>query len=254
MAIVLGANQYGKAEVRVVAGRPRHRPAHRSPTSTSLSAARRLRRHPPRPATTRTCSPPTRRRTPSTPSPGRRDRRDRGVRAAAGPALRRTRTTWITGPGWRSSSTAGTASPSAAGRTTTPSSGTAREVRTAVVTVRTATARRDLRADRPGRAQDDRLASSGASRRGPIHDAGRDRRPDPGHRGDRPLALHRAATWTRQRSPASATTLLETFAARTAWPCSRRSIAMGKAVLEARARRSPRSGCRCRTSTTSCRT
>ena len=69
------------------------------------------------------------------------------------------------------------------------------EVRTAVVTVDGGRRARARRADRPRRPQDHRLGVLGLPAR-PVHDAGRDARPDPGHRGHRPLALHRHATWT----------------------------------------------------------
>ena len=69
MGIVLGPNQYGKAENRVVRIVPRHRPP-RDPRPQRLHvAARRLRGRAHRRRPVRTCCPPTPRRTPRSPSP-----------------------------------------------------------------------------------------------------------------------------------------------------------------------------------------
>ena len=107
------------------------------------------------------------------------------------------------------------------------------EVRTAVVTVDGDDSARARRADRPGRPEDDRLGVLGLPAR-PVHHAGRDRRPDPGHRGHRPLAATPAADVDWADSFAGVRpTLLETFATRrTRLALQQTLYAMGEAVLE----------------------
>ena len=84
-----------------------------------------------------------------------------------------------------------------------------------------------------------------------IHLVGGDRRPHPGDRGDGAVAATPAAISTgTSRSPRSATSCWRSSRTRTACPCSRRSSRWARARSR-RCRRSPRSGCRCRTSTTS---
>ena len=123
MGIRLGRNQYGKAEVRVVAvdrSSPRHT-LHRP--ERQFEPARRLRRR----AHRRRQQPRARHRHPEEHRVRLRPRRHRlagGVRPAPGPPLRRLLRLDHRRAGGQSSPTAGTASRSAGNRTTTRSRGT----------------------------------------------------------------------------------------------------------------------------------
>ena len=91
---------------------------------------------------------------------------------------------------------------------------------------------RARRADRPRRPQDHRLGVLGLPAR-PVHDPGRDAGPHPRHRRHRPLALHAAPTWTSTPAYAGVrTALLETFAATHSLALQQSLYAMGEAVLE----------------------
>ena len=89
--------------------------------------------------------------------------------------------------------------------------------------------------------------------RGPLHHAGRDRRPDPGHRGHRPLAAHRGPRLGRQRRrhPGRPPGVVREPAQR--GPAAD-AVPDGRGRAQRPAGAGPRSGCRCPTSTTSCRT
>ena len=185
MSIVLGANQYGKAENRVVRDLPRHRPT-RDPGPERLHlAARRLRGCTHRRATRPTCCRPTPRRTPPSPTP----------RSTASPRPRTTRSPWA-----GTSSTPRRRQPAPdpgrgvrlgpdPGRrrrvTTTRSCGAAPRPGPCVVTV-------EGRGDEQqvwvvsGFADLTVLKSTGSEFKGflkdELHDAAGDRRPDHGHR------------------------------------------------------------------------
>ena len=117
MAIVLGPNRYGKAETRLVrvvrdGGAPRA-------DATSTSASRSPATSPPTHLTGDNADvlpTDTQKNTVYAFAKRARRRRDRGVRAAAGPALRRLAAGDPTGPGRRSRSTPGSGS----GRTRSP--------------------------------------------------------------------------------------------------------------------------------------
>ena len=156
--------------------------------------------------------------------PEQRRRADRGVRAAAGPALHADIAGGDRGPGGGRGVRLG------------PDRRRRRAARPRVRAPRPGgpdhrgDRRRDrpggaglggVRAQGPGRAQVDRL---GVPRlpHGPVHDAGRDRRPDPGHplvarwRYATPAVDWDAAYARAQVGPADARSRT-----RTAWPCSR---------------------------------
>ena len=98
---------------------------------------------------------------------------------------------------------------------------------------RRAAGARGLRAPGPGRAEVDRLGVQGLPE-GRVHDAAGDRRPDPGDLARRPLALrrrHATATGTSPTTPSSAT-LLETFATTYSRALQETLYLMGRRVLE----------------------
>ena len=88
------------------------------------------------------------------------------------------------------------------------------------------------RADRPRRPQDHRLGVLGLPAR-PVHDPGRDARPDPGHRGDRPLAVPAAPSPTSTpRSPPSGRRCWRRSRSTHSLALQQSLYAMGEAVLE----------------------
>ena len=232
--IVLGANQYGKAECRLVRiTRDTDRARDRGP-QRHLAAARRLRRPATPTATTARSSPPTPRRTPSTPSP----------RSTASARPRQFLLTlgrhfvddfaWVSGGRWEAEQFAWAAHPG-----------------------RRRAARPRLRAHRPGDPHHRRPARRRHAprrvRAQGLHGAEVDRlgvprlpaRPlhHPGETDDRILATSITAWWRYADAPDidfnGPTTAIRSTAARdlrrpcTPWPCSRRIFAVGKAVLEA---------------------
>ena len=253
MAIRLGPNQYGKAEVRVVAvdrSSPRH--TLRRP-ERQLEPARRLRRR----AHRRRQQPRAGHGHPEEHRVRLRPRRRRLARrrsACGWPGTSPAPTTGSPARGSASSPTAGTGSPSAGSRTTTRSRATASEVRTAVVDRGRRRGARARRADRPRRCSRPPARSSGAS---PA--TGTRPSPRPGTGSSPPRSPPAGAT------PATDLDFDASFAgvrtrpaggvrrARTRSPCSSRCTRWARPCWS-ESPRSPRSGCRCRTSTTSCRT
>ena len=194
MGIVLGPNQYGKAEnrvVRVYRDTARHEIRDLN-VSTSLrgdfAAAHS-------PATSPPCCPPTPRRTPRSPSPrstaSPRPRTTPSPSAAASSRRRRRRPT----RGCRSRSTPGTGS-------VAPDHAFVRrggEIRTTVVDV-SARRTRGVRPPGPGRAEVDRVGVQGLPGRR-VHHSRRGRRPHPRHVA-RAVAVRRGPTdWNAAYAP-----------------------------------------------------
>ena len=240
MSIVLGANQYGKAENRVVriyrdtdrheirdlnvstALRGDFEDAHVAgdqakvlPTDTQKNTVVRLRQG-------------------ARGHLARRTTRSPSACTSSTPPRRRP------APGSGCRSTPGTGSRSTARATTTRSCAAARETRTCVVTVdgrgeRPAGLGR-LRVHRPRRAQVDRLGVQGLPQ-GQVHDPAGDRRPHHGHLADRSLALrgHRGRRDTDFDAAYEdiKAIMLSAFATTYSRALQETLYAMGKAVLEA---------------------
>ena len=193
-AIVLGANQYGKAEVRVVKvtrDTARHEIDDLNVTSQLRGdfAAAHLA------GDNATSCPPTRRRTRSSRSPATASDRPRSS-CCGSPTTSRARSTGSPAAGGRPRASPGSGSGWTSGGRARPR---LRAQRTGGA--HRGRGRRRRRSARARRAQgahgaeDDRVGLRGLPE-GPVHDAARDPRPHPRHGRRRALALSAASTWT----------------------------------------------------------